>query len=77
MATTPRRGLRRGEAALFVGVSPTKFDQLVREGLMPQPIRVGGCVLWDIKRLDLAWDALGSEQVDDGWLDFDQQHGLA
>ena len=58
---SPRRGLRRGEAARYVGVSPSKFDALVSDGRMPKPKRIDGCVVWDLRRLDLAWDALGSD----------------
>jgi len=35
----PRRGLRRPEAASYVGVSSTKFDELVEDGRMPAPFR--------------------------------------
>lgn len=55
---SPRRGLRREEAARYVGVSPTKFDDLVRDGRMPKAKRIDGCVVWDLRRLDAAWDAL-------------------
>lgn len=54
----PRRGLRREEAARYVGISPTKFDELVRDGRMPKAKRIDGCVVWDLRRLDAAWDAL-------------------
>jgi hypothetical protein len=54
----PRRGLRRAEAALYIGVSPSKFDQLVGKGSMPKPKHVDGCVIWDVRALDLAFDAL-------------------
>lgn len=54
----PRRGLRRIEAATFVGVSPTKFDDWVGRGLMPKPKTIDGVVLWDLERLDSAWDEL-------------------
>jgi predicted DNA-binding transcriptional regulator AlpA len=54
----PVRGLRREEAARYVGVSPTKFDQLVADGRMPKPIRIDGCLVWDRWELDLAFDAL-------------------
>lgn len=64
-ATLPRRGLRRAEAALYVGVSPTKFDELVRDGRMPKPKHIDGCVVWDVRRLDLAFDALDGDG-DDG-----------
>ena len=66
----PRRGLRRQHAATYVGVSPTKFDQWVKDGRMPKPIRIDGCVIWDIRKLDLAWDALGEDDAVDGWADF-------
>lgn len=60
----PRRGLRRPEAALYVGVSPSKFDELVRDGRMPKPKRLDSCVVWDVRQLDLAFDAI--EGDDDG-----------
>jgi predicted DNA-binding transcriptional regulator AlpA len=69
---TPRRGLRREEAALYVGVSPTKFDELVRDGRMPKPKRIDGCVVWDVRRLDMAWDALDGDDVEpDSFADFE------
>jgi hypothetical protein len=58
LETAPRRGLSRLEAALYVGVSATKFDELVKEGRMPPPKRVDGRVLWDVRALDLAFDEL-------------------
>jgi predicted DNA-binding transcriptional regulator AlpA len=52
------RGLRREQAAAYIGVSPTKFDQLVADRRMPHPLRIDGCVVWDVQQLDLAFDAL-------------------
>jgi hypothetical protein len=69
----PRRGLSREEAAIFVGISPTKFDELVRDGRMPSPKRIDGRRLWDIRELDMAFDALPSEnRASQGttWSDF-------
>ena len=54
----PRRGLSRDEAAMYVGVSAAKFDQLVADGRMPAPIRIDARKIWDIRSLDLAFDAL-------------------
>lgn len=54
----PRRGLRRDDAARYVGVSATKLDEMVRDGRMPRPFRIDGCTVWDIRALDLAFDAL-------------------
>jgi predicted DNA-binding transcriptional regulator AlpA len=63
----PRRGIRRNEAALYVGVSGRKFDQMVRDGWMPKPKRVDGCVLWDLRALDTAFDALDSPYEANEW----------
>lgn len=57
----PRRGLRREEAAAYVGCSARKFDELVADGRMPKPKRVDGVVVWDLRRLDFAFDALPDE----------------
>ena len=54
----PRRGLRREEAATYVGVGLTKFDEWVAAGRMPQPKIVDGVIVWDIDLLDLFFDAL-------------------
>ena len=59
--TQPRRGLRRVEAAIYVGVSPTKFDEMVKDGRMPRPKRIDGAAVWDQRRLDLAFEALPEE----------------
>ncbi len=63
----PRRGLRREEAAAYVGVSPSKFDAMMDEGDMPKPWRFGGCVVWDIRKLDRALDALDDDQGASDW----------
>jgi predicted DNA-binding transcriptional regulator AlpA len=55
---TPRRGLSRIEAAIYVGVSPTKFDEMVTDGRMPQSRRIDGRKVWDVRELDLFFDDL-------------------
>ena len=57
----PRRGLSRTEAAMYIGISPSKFDGLVADGTMPTPVKIGGRKVWDIRDLDLAFDALPRE----------------
>jgi excisionase family DNA binding protein len=54
----PRRGLSREEAAMYVGVSTTKFDELVKSGRMPVAQRVDGRKVWDVHKLDAAFDGL-------------------
>jgi hypothetical protein len=54
----PRRGMSRAEAARFVGVSPTKFDELVRDGRMPRPTKIDDEEVFDLIQLDLAFDRI-------------------
>lgn len=62
------RGLRRTDAARYVGVSPTTFDEWVAAGRMPQPARVGRVVIYDRQAIDLALEALwGSVDQSDDW----------
>lgn len=58
LRSVPRRGLRKDEAAAYIGVSPSKFDQLVNEKKMPSPFKIDGCVIWDIRTLDAAFDEI-------------------
>lgn len=54
----PPRGLQREIAARYVGISPTKFDEMVADERMPQPRRIDGRKVWDRHALDEAFDAL-------------------
>lgn len=65
----PRRGLRRPEAAIYVGVSPTKFDDWVKRGLMPKPKRLDDIAVWDQHKLDLAFEALPDDGEVNPWDD--------
>ena len=47
----PAAGLSREAAARFVGVSPTMFDRLVKEGLMPRPISLRRRRIWFVETL--------------------------
>lgn len=58
----PPRGLCREEAARYVGVGTTKFDELVSDGRMPKPKRVDGRLVWD----RLALDACFTDLPEDG-----------
>jgi predicted DNA-binding transcriptional regulator AlpA len=57
-ANCPPRGLSRVEAAAYIGVSPSLFDSLVKDGRMPTPKRINNRTIWDRKRLDERFDAL-------------------
>lgn len=56
------RGLNRVEAAAYVGLSPTMFDKMVAEGKMPRAKQVGARRIWDVRRLDYAFDALPGDE---------------
>jgi predicted DNA-binding transcriptional regulator AlpA len=58
----PPRGLSRVQAAAYVGVSPTLFDEMVGDGRMPKPVRINGRTVWDRLKLDEAFAALGDEE---------------
>jgi predicted DNA-binding transcriptional regulator AlpA len=63
------RGLSRREAAEYIGISPSLFDELVRDGRMPQPKRVNARVLWDRRQLDRAFDDLPEMTAGNPWDD--------
>lgn len=57
----PPRGLSREEAAAYVGVGSTKFDEMVVDGRMPTPRRIDGRRVWDRRQLDSSFEALPTE----------------
>lgn len=64
----PPRGMSRDEAARYIGVGTTKFDQMVKDGRMPKPKRVDGRTLWDRIKLDEAFTRLPDENMIDAIL---------
>lgn len=62
----PPRGLSRTEAAAYIGVSPTLFDEMVQDGRMPRPKQVNSRTVWDRRRVDLAFDALDEQDGGEG-----------
>lgn len=64
------RGLQREVAAAYIGLSATKFDELVKDGRMPLPRRIDGRIVWDRLELDDAFSALpheGEVVADNPW----------
>lgn len=59
----PPRGLSREEAARYIGIGPTKFDQMVADRRMPKPKKIDGRVVWDRIAIDAAFTDLPSEAV--------------
>jgi len=54
----PPRGMAREDAARYIGISASKFDELVTRGAMPKPKRIDGRVVWDRFALDMAFNDL-------------------
>jgi hypothetical protein len=52
---------------MYIGVSAGKFDQLVTDARMPAPVKIDGRKVWDIRSLDLAFDALPRENAANSW----------
>ncbi len=71
------RGLSRVDAAGYFGISPTLFDQLVRNGVLPRAKALQGRNIWDRRELDRAFDDLPARAdsaqdapgEDGGWSD--------
>jgi hypothetical protein len=61
---SPRRGLSRVEAALYLGISPSKFDDLRKDGRVGPARVIDGRKVWDVIELDLAFEALPLESDD-------------
>lgn len=63
-----RRGLGEAEAAIYIGLSASKFAQLVKDGRMPRPRLIDSRRIWDIDDIDAAFRALpieGEQEKDD------------
>lgn len=69
--TLAPRGLSRVEAAAYIGLSVSKFDEMVAAGTMPRPKTIGSRKLWDRHALDRAFDALPDEEAKNSWDDLD------
>ena len=57
-ASLPPRGLSRVQAAEYIGVGVTKFDEMIVDGRMPKPKRIDSRTVWDRIKLDEAFAAL-------------------
>lgn len=63
----PPRGLGRPAAAEYIGISVSKFDQMVADGRMPTAKEIDRRKVWDRIELDEAFSALPAETPDNPW----------
>lgn len=63
------RGLSRVQAAAYIGVSPSLFDEMVKDGRMPKATAINARKVWDRIKLDEAFAALSDDDKDgkDPW----------
>lgn len=57
----PRRGFSRIEGAAYLGISPSKFDEMRKDGRIGAAKLIDDRKVWDIRALDEAFDALPEE----------------
>lgn len=68
-ASLAPRGLSRVQAAAYVGVSPSLFDEMVADGRMPGPKRINARTVWDRTQVDEAFAALPDTDEANPWDD--------
>jgi predicted DNA-binding transcriptional regulator AlpA len=61
------RGLNRVQAAGYIGVSPSLFDDMVTDGRMPSPKMINSRRVWDRRELDVAFDVIPRKEERDPW----------
>lgn len=62
----PPIGMSREVAAAFIDVSPSKFDEMVKDGQMPKPKHIGARQVWERPKVERAFAALPSDGDEDG-----------
>jgi len=59
------RGMNRDVAADYIGISSSKFDELVHDGRMPAAKRIDRRKIWDRNQIDRAFENLPDAQGND------------
>ncbi len=60
------RGLSRVDAAWYLGISPSKFDELRKDRRIGPARLIDGRKVWDVRELDLVFEALPFESTETG-----------
>lgn len=51
-------GFNREQAAEYIGIGTTLLDRLVADGIMPKPVRLAGRVVYNRRKIEIAFNAL-------------------
>lgn len=65
------RGLRRAQAAAYLGISPAHFDKQRLAGAIPPPKQMFGVWIWDRYKLDALFDTVEHRADNDNSSDWD------
>lgn len=71
----PPRGMSHEQAARYIGVGATLFDEMVRDGRMPKPTRINKRIVWDRHKIDEAFEELTRNAAPRNILDEMLQNG--
>lgn len=63
------RGLRRVDAARYLGISPSHFDTQRKAGTIPEPRVMLGVLLWDRRDLDRLFDGVQPDHDNNDYWD--------
>lgn len=61
----PVLGLNREQAAAYIGVSKSLFDEMVADGRMPKPKKANSRTIWDRRSLERAFSRLPGGEGDE------------
>jgi hypothetical protein len=61
------RGLKRKVAAAYMGVSPTTFDEMRKDGTVAPPRKYRGNKIFDVRDLDDAYENLPTDEKPNSW----------
>jgi|APSaa5957512535_1039671.scaffolds.fasta_scaffold296394_1 predicted DNA-binding transcriptional regulator AlpA len=60
-----QRLMSRRQLAAYLAVSPTTVDRMTKRGDLPEPIRFGGVVRWDVKKIDALINSMSPSAADE------------
>ena len=69
------RAMRAERAAAYFDISKSKFYELVAQGVLPKPVRIGSVKTWDRLELEAAYEGM-KEQESAGHNPIEAHYGI-